>query len=400
MLDMLDGMAEPRPLPPIAARVDRALCALDDRIDWLTAFSPLNSSALWREFRAGGHSSPPRPSYPAPDPQLPELRRQLHQLPVEQVEIPPLRALLQEKQRELDRYIELIELRGSDGVLAASIDLWGDAESALLEQAESILQSLRGRHPAGREVGLETVLDVAREMLAQQRARDPRLQSRIIVEDDLNSRLMVLRGHLHVDRHIRLPEVQVQPLMQHEIGTHVVTRHNGSLQPLAQLGTGLAHYDSLQEGLGVLSEYLAGYLSPGRLRILAGRVVATDMICRGADVPQIYQRLREAELDEIDAFDVALRAGRGGALTKDVVYLRGLSDLLAYLARGEPLEPLFIGKFALSQMPALERLAQQGHVVAPTLLPSYLNTGSGRRRLERCRRLSLVELALDAEPAP
>jgi uncharacterized protein (TIGR02421 family) len=396
---VLTVASEQRPLPPIAARVDRALCGLDDRIDWLRAFSPFDSHRLWHDFVASGYRDVPPLAYQTRDPELPAVRQRLLELPVADVELPALRALLHEKQREIDRHIELIALRDTDGVLAASIDLWGDVEPGLRAQAEATMQSLRGQHQSGGEVGLETVLPAARELLARYRDRDPRLASRIVVDDDLNSKLMVSQGHLHIDRNIRVPRDQVEPLMQHEIGTHVVTRHNGSLQPIEQLGTGLAHYDSLQEGLGVLSEYLSGHLSADRLRVLAARVIATDMVCHGACVPEIFHRLIESELDAHDAFDVALRAGRGGGLTKDVVYLRGLCDLLAYLARGGTLEWLFVGKFSLSQLAALEQLAGAGHVIEPALLPTYLDTDLGRARLERCRGLTVTELAAEDLPA-
>jgi hypothetical protein len=60
-----------------------------------------------------------------------------------------------------------------------------------------------------------------------------------------------------------------------------------------------------------------------------------------------------------------VRAFRGGGLTKDAVYLAGLSDILDYLAEGEPFEDLFIGKFALSQLDTLRELVEQGWVHRP-----------------------------------
>ncbi len=89
--------------------------------------------------------------------------------------------------------------------------------------------------------------------------------------------LMVSHGTFYIDGNIRLPQARVQPLIQHEIGTHVVTRHNGRKQSLKQLEVGLAQYDPTQEGLGVLAEYLTGYLPGERLRVLAARVVAAPL---------------------------------------------------------------------------------------------------------------------------
>jgi uncharacterized protein (TIGR02421 family) len=383
-------------LPPIASRVDQALCEIDDRVDWLVALSPLHSQALWRGFEQSRYTAVPAATYPPVDPDLPEVRRRLLDLPVEDVELPAVKALLWEKQREIDRQIELIRLRNSPGLLVASIDFWGDAEHELVAAAREILETLGNHTPDGASSGCESVYAEARRQMAVYRERDPRFASTIVIDPNLSSKLMVSRGHLHIAKSIEVPHVQVEPLIHHEIGTHALTRHNGSMQPLGQLKCGLAHYDSLQEGLGVLAEYLSGHLAPERVRVLAARVIAADMICHGADVPAIYHELvTRHSLGRHDAFEIAMRAGRGGGLTKDVVYLRGLRQLLDYLGDGGSFEFLFIGKFALSQLPVLHDLERDGLIVRPALLPIYLETREGRLRLARCRELSLLELATE-----
>ena len=85
---------------------------------------------------------------------------------------------------------------------------------------------------------------------------------------------MVSRGNLNIGKRVKIPESRVEALIQHEVGTHVLTYINGMDQPFQQLYCGLAGSDELQEGLAVLSEYLVGGLSAPRFRILAGRVMA------------------------------------------------------------------------------------------------------------------------------
>ncbi|MBB1088620.1 DUF1704 domain-containing protein [Lysobacter sp. SG-8] len=222
--------------------------------------------------------------------------------------------------------------------------------------------------------------------LAWYREREPGFHADLVVDTDIGSMMMVSHGTFYVDGNIRLPRARIQPLVQHEIGTHVVTRHNGAAQPLRQLEVGLAHYDALQEGLGVLAEYLAGYLPGNRLRVLAARVLAVHLALEGEGVPGIFDCLHnEHGLPTDEAFDIAVRAMRGGGLTKDAVYLRGLRDLLDHLAAGEPLEPLLRGKFALSHHTVLDALADEGWVVPPRLLPRYVQHPDHARRLARCR---------------
>ena len=121
---------------------------------------------------------------------------------------------------------------------------------------------------------------------------------------------------------------------------------------------------------------------------------------QGEDVPAIFDLLHHTHrVSEEDAFDVAVRALRGGGLSKDAVYLRGLRDLHEHLCNGGELEPLFIGKFALSQRRVLDRLADHGWVVPPRLLPRYLERPEARARLEACRQLPLKRIFDQELPA-
>jgi hypothetical protein len=92
------------------------------------------------------------------------------------------------------------------------------------------------------------------------------------------------------------------------------------------------------------------------------------------------------------AFLTTLRAYRGGGSTKDIVYLRGLQDLLAYLGRGLPLERLFVGKTSFRHLPDIEELAERGVVQPPRLLPHCLNTDAAQKRLADCRGKSVMGL--------
>ncbi|WP_058834777.1 tyrosine/phenylalanine carboxypeptidase domain-containing protein [Luteimonas abyssi] len=382
-----------QPLPPIAARVDTALAALDARLDWLLALSPLGNEGLWRAFDDSGRTRMPELRYIDLELDFAQARRSLLDLPVAEVESPLLSGLLSEKQRELDRQLELVRLRGTDGFVNASIDLFGGVEPPLLDLAEEILRDVPTSAPLQADAGIDEVMADVEAELAWYAERTPDFHADVVVDTDLNSMMMVSHGTFYVDGNIRLPRARIQPLIQHEIGTHVVTRHNGARQALTQLKVGLAHYDPLQEGLGVLSEYLAGYLPGERLRVLAGRVVAAGMALEGEQVPAIFDRLHVTHgLPTDDAFDIAVRALRGGGLTKDAVYLRGLRDLVDYLGDDGDFELLFVGKFALSHRVVVEQLIEAGWAVAPDVLPRYRYRDDFQQRLARCRECPVQSL--------
>lgn len=375
-----------RPLPTVAARVDAELARIDAEVDWLLALSPVQTDLAWQHFEASGRTALPELRYADLEVDLGAARDRLQALPVGEIESPLLSGLLAEKQREIARQVELVRLRDTDGFITASLDLFGGVEPGLLELSGRILGHPGQDKGLEADAGIDVFMEAVEAELAWYRAQSPDFEVDVVVDTDLSSLMMVSHGTLYVDGDLRIPHARVQPLIQHEIGTHVVTRHNGGRQSLRQLEVGLAHYDPLQEGLGVLAEFLAGYLPLQRLRVLAARVVAVDMAIHGEGVPAIFDLLHNTHgLPTDEAFDVAVRALRGGGLTKDAVYLDGLRELLDYLRGGGALEPLFVGKFALSHRVVLEQLADEGWLAPPDLLPRYFAMPDFEARLARCR---------------
>ena len=389
----MNSAVAPRPLPPVAAKVDAALVQLDAAIDWLLALNPIEGDRLWDGFEASGRKTLPPLRYLDRDLDLHAARARLLALPVDEIESPLLSGLLAEKQRELERQIELVRLRGTDGFINASLDLFGDVQPPLLKLAHDILEQVGPGMPLEADAGIDEVLEAAERELDWYRQRCPGFDCDIVISEDLSSLMMVSHGKFYIDADIRIPRARIQPLLQHEMGTHIVTRYNGSRQALRQLEVGLAHYDPLQEGLGVLAEYLSGYLPGGRLRLLAARVVAAEMAIHREGAAAIFDVLHGThELPTDDAFDVTVRALRGGGLTKDAVYLRGLRELVHYLREGGNFALLFVGKFALSHRVVLDQLVEEGWVTAPEALPRYYATLAESDRLDECRTLSVIDL--------
>ena len=387
----------PDPLEPAAREADAALCALERDIDWLAYLSPTGNAARWEGFVASGHRLSPPLTYP-PLPDLPSLRERLARTPADKVAHPVIGTLLREKAAEIGLQIDLLERRGKDGFAAVSAALFGAPRPALLAAAERILADVED-DPAVPDTDADDFAAAARAMRRRLEARAPGFDFGIAIRPDLQA-MMIHRGDLAIPSDMRLPRARIAPLLAHEVGVHVVTRHNGRRQPLHLLEWGLAHYDALQEGLATLAEYLAGYLPPVRLRTLAARVIAADMATRGEGVEAIFARLHEGHaLPAERAFDTAVRALRGGGLTKDAVYLDGLVELLAHLAAGGTVEPLMAGKIALRHRPLMETLAEEGLLAPPALLPDHLLGPRARARLDRARGMGVAEL-FQTHPEP
>jgi uncharacterized protein (TIGR02421 family) len=209
---------------------------------------------------------------------------------------------------------------------------------------------------------------------------------------------MASGGHLLIGRETSLPAHRVEALLAHEVGTHLVTFYNGRAQPLQLLATGLAGYESLQEGLAVLAEFLVGGLTRGRLRMLAARVVAAHSMLQGAPFSETFQLLTgQYGFEQRLAYTITMRVYRGGGLTKDAAYLRGLVEVLDYLGRDGDLPSLLVGKFAVDHVPVVRELLLREVLKQPPFAPRFMSERGVNRRLDRLRRgMSVLDL-LSAE---
>jgi uncharacterized protein (TIGR02421 family) len=368
--------------------IDHQLAAIGRSFDLLLQATPVNAENAWREFRRCRFGEPPV-FYYRPltlDPLL--LKRQLFAIQVERVEDPTLAYLFRQKQDELDRQITLLTDIDSPRFLQESLQIYGGVSDWLLAQATELLKHLAmGRDDSVR--GQFTPADFAARAeleFAYYRQQCPAFQATASIREDMFSGLMVSADQLLIGGRLRIPKGRVDALLQHEVGTHLVTRFNGRQQPIKQLEVGLAGYDGLQEGLAVLAEYLVGGLSRLRMRILAARVVAARRMVEGASFIETFRMLdREYQFSQRTAYTIAMRTYRGGGLTKDAVYLRGLLQILKYLREGGELEPLYLGKIASAHLPLVAELRLRQVIKPPALRPRYLEDPAALEKIARLR---------------
>jgi uncharacterized protein (TIGR02421 family) len=364
--------------------VDQQLAEVSNSFDFLLQVTPTNADEAWGEFRRKRFEVPPEfSSRPLRlDPSL--AKRKLFQIPIERIEDPTLGQLFRDQQVELDRRLTMLGDRGTPQFLYGSLQLFGGVDESLLNLAYEILNRVpsrsRDESPRG-AIDAQAFAERATEELEHYKRLHPGVRGRVEVRKDFSG-LMVSRGNLLVGAQTRVPRSRVEALVAHEVGTHIVTYVNGKAQPFRQLYVGLPGYDELQEGMAVLSEYLVGGFSRPRLRLLAARVLAVHRMLEGADFINVFRELDRAfDFAQRTAFTVAMRVFRGGGLTKDVVYLRGLAGFLTYLREGGALEPLLVGKIGPDHVPIIEELQWRKVLVPPPLRPRYLDDPGAVKRL-------------------
>ncbi len=377
-------------------KVDHTLSSVGAAFDILLQSTPVNTIEAQAEFKRRRHQVVPVFRYrPLPaDPVV--LKRQLYSAPIDQVDDTALYLLLRQKQDELDRQITMMNDRNTKRFLHGSLQVYGEVDDELFAQARAVLRKFprRSRTASRDAVDARGFARVARQELRWYQKRMPDNPPRLQIRDDIGSGLMVSNGVLLIGSNLRVSARRVDALIQHEVGTHVLTHANGRTQKLQQLAVGLAGYEALQEGLAVFSEFLVGGLDRGRMRLLAARVVAARLLTDGADFVECYRALTsDYDFSGSEAFGITTRIFRGGGLTKDSIYLQGFDRLIKYLHTGQSIEPLFIGKIATRHLPIVEELLWRHVLHEPPVLPRYLERPDVQRRLARARQYSnVVEL--------
>jgi len=338
--------------------VDHELGMLASTFRFLLDVTPTNVESARRAFLERDELEPFAYRRLEDDPGV--LRQVLYDIPVQDVEDPVLGTLLRNKEREIDLQLEMLQARDTSDFMPLSIELYGAITPALRETAEHILDQVPVPEPdADEAVDAPTFLALAREEIERYRDQDADIEAHAEIRRDVSG-VMVSGDTLLVGPESTVQRRRADALIQHEVGTHLVTHVNGSAQPIACLATGLAGYDETQEGLAVLAEIAAGQLTAFRLRQLAARVVTVHRMVAGADFRECHRALVDDGIPASSAFTTVMRAFRSGGMTKDAVYLRGLLDLVDHVQRGNELDLFLLGKFSLADLPLLEDLRTRG----------------------------------------
>lgn len=363
---------------------DAELAALGEKVNYLTAVTPVNSNQAFQEFEKNGFEGDPTFHYRLLTIDPEDLKRRLYSISFDAIEDPTMAYLLRDKRIELDRQITLIEDRNTPQFLYESLQLFPPVEDDLMALAEKILSVPKSSADKTARLDAEEVAKRARFEIEYYKNIYPKMTAKVEIREDMPSGLMVSSGNLTVGHRSSISEARINALIQHEVGTHSVTYFNGRSQPLKLLYSGLPGYEQLQEGLAVFAEYLVGGLNFARIRTLAARVIAVRNLTIGKTFAEVFDELRNKHrFTKRTSFNITMRVFRGGGLTKDAVYLRGLVEVLKYLGNGGDIETLFVGKMGPEHVSIIREL-QMREVLKPSpLTPRYMTFPETAGRLEK-----------------
>ncbi|MEO8666207.1 MAG: flavohemoglobin expression-modulating QEGLA motif protein [Ignavibacteria bacterium] len=371
------------------ARADRKLAKICDSYDFIIQVSPINEAEARNDFRKHRYKKLPEFYYKPLSFDPAKAKRSLWDISIDEIEDPAIKNLFSGKREEVDLQISMMLNIDKPGFRYGSLQLYGNVSNELSSFADEILKIFDKRHQHSKSKIIDA-LQFQKSVISEfnyYKSIYPLFKPSVVINNEMYSGLIVSRNKLLIGTEFSVPESRVESLIQHEIGTHVLTYYNGLAQPFRQLHTGLSGYEEMQEGLAVLSEYLTGGLNISRLRLLAARVKAAEYMIDGADFIEAFNNLTgNYGFSEFAAFTVAMRIYRGGGLTKDMIYLKGFLEIINYLAKGEDIKPLFAGKISLSHIAIMKELELRGILKPVPLLPRYLKDQESIKRLNELKK--------------
>lgn len=345
--------------------IDKNIDELVKKVELLSYVNPINIEEEKQKFFQSKYLTDPEFLYPEIDFDRFHLHRKLFAQPIERIENENTRALYEDIIYAYSGLIQCIETIGTKRKFYYnSLHSFGTPTEQDVENAKFILHFKE----EGKDEAQFQPKYNAKETEALFRAYSKQydFSYHIKFSKDMSAIAMVLNNikTLVINENHTFSENEIAVLTNHEIGVHMVTTMNGLLHPLKIFSNGFPNYEETQEGLAVFSEYMSDNLTVKRLKELAYRVIAVDSLAKGYSFSKTFRLfVNEYDLDREMAFNISVRAHRGGGFTKDYLYLTGLKKVYDYYKAGKDMNVLLRGKIALAYQDNIASLAKNGCAV-------------------------------------
>ncbi|HEY4652979.1 MAG TPA: tyrosine/phenylalanine carboxypeptidase domain-containing protein [Cyclobacteriaceae bacterium] len=366
--------------------IDAKLAEYSNQFDLLVLITPVNVNEAWEEFKNTHYRKQPVFHYrhmPI-DPEI--IKRKIYDLPIEDIADPTIAFLFRDKRKEIDRMLSMMIDREKPDFVQSSIQLFGNIDERVIDVAKGLLVATPILKKERTDlIDAQEFAKMAMAEMAYLKQQYDGLDCKVEIRKDVVG-VFVSRGVLKLNEKFVVERKRAKALIQHEVGTHIVTYYNGTAQPFRLFSSGVPGYEQLQEGLAVLAEYISGGLTNSRLRTLAARVVAVNHLIAGYSfVDTFYLLIEKYQFKPESAFSITMRVYRGGGFTKDAVYLKGLLNLLTYIREGNDITPLLIGKIRQDYLPIVEELVYRRVLKPIPIMPRYLEDDYGKeiRRIKK-----------------
>lgn len=348
---------------PVLVSVDKKMYSLLKNFESLVYVNPKNLETTRELFYKSGYKKLPNFKYKSLKIDPYELKKHLYQLPISDMQDVSIQLLYKEIIREYSVTIDLLSSRGTDEFLYNSLKLYGRPSKRDVRNANLIIQSYGKEDEQKDYLEKEEIFNLFLDELKKWN-----MGGKIIFGKNMPGRIMVnsTKKTLIINEKAKFTDQDIKLLSQHEIGLHMLTTINASYQPLKFIALGTPNNVETQEGLAVLAEFLTGDRHVARLKELAYRVIAVDLVVKGRDFKEIFDYfMDEYDFERDQAFNLTSRVLRGGGFTKDHLYLRGFIKVYKYFLLGKSLQELLVGKTSIEYSGLLNELISRGYLKAP-----------------------------------
>lgn len=359
-----------RNIEPAVLKVDKSLYRLCKGIETLVYLNPKNLTREKKLFFRKKYEYSPDFIYPQLDMNPSEFREKLYRLPVDEIKDITIQQLYRDVIDSFATKIDLLKTVGTEKFLYNSLRYYGEPNTKDIQAAHFILYSKDFEDIEPQNLNAEMVKEAF-----DHEVQKHGIKCKVEITDKIvasamvnNSRKLVL-----INKSININSIELNALIQHELGVHMFTTANSELQNLKVFKLGLPGNTSSQEGLAILSEYLSGNITLKRLKTLALRVIAVKIMTKNYDFTKTFKiLLNDYNVDKEEAFKITARVYRGGGFTKDYLYLRGIKEALSMYSEHD-LSPLLIGKTSFPYLNVINEMIERKMVDKPKYIPLFLN---------------------------
>ena len=350
---------------PAIVSIDKKLFNLLRNFELLAYVNPINSSAELKRFQKSKFTEPPQFKYSPIKINPYELKQQLSSLKTKDIADVSIRILYESVINSYFDKIDLLSSLGTKKFLYNSLRYFGRPSKKDLVNAQYLLHlpPISSEPKRVPYLAIEDVMERFKDALEQYK-----IECKIELNNRVISKVMVLisRKTILFRPDALFTEKEVDALIEHEIGVHMVTTQNSINQKLKIFNLGLPINTLTQEGLAILSEYLSGNITLKRLQKISLRVTVTDMMCNGANFTDCFNYLtRDKNISINNAYSIVTRIFRGGGFTKDYLYLSGFEKVLKAWNKDIDLIPLLVGKTSLDFYDTIKEMIERDMIAKP-----------------------------------
>jgi uncharacterized protein (TIGR02421 family) len=266
--------------------------------------------------------------------------------------------ILKEYSKELYNYLMMFKYRGDEKFTSYSIKIYGRPDSSLIKIARQFLNvDTKKIYVLESKYDSEETVDRFKKILVKSNFNWEVALKKTIANASVNpsKKMMVVKKGKHFNKS------QFKRLVAHEIFTHILRAECGSLQPYKIFSTGLAGYESTEEGLALYKEKKTGNLTSSLLKGYAGRVIAINIGLKHS-FRNTFNFLRKYYGKE-KSWTLTVRVKRGlintskaGGFTKDLIYLKGYLEILDFLKKHNGIKTLHYGKIGIHHVKLIPKI--------------------------------------------